>query len=104
VEQEHAHSCGHRPPHASGNRAEVLARLRQVEQFPDGGRVPALDLAAMYVGLGETDRVFEFLARAFEERSAAMYQLKVDPIYDPFRGDARFRVLLEKMGLHDLAG
>jgi hypothetical protein len=41
----------------------------------------------------------EYLARAFEERSAAMYQLKVDPIYDSSRGDERFTLLLEKMGL-----
>ncbi len=84
---------------ASGDRAKALTHLHQLERCAEGGRVPALDLAAVYVGLEETDRAFEYLARAFEERSAAMYQLKVDPIYDPLRSDARLTALLEKMGL-----
>ena len=84
---------------ASGDRAEALARLKELRQAYDDGRVPALDLAAVYVGLGETDRALEFLERAFEERSAAIYQLKVDPLYDPLRGEARFTTLLMKMGL-----
>jgi len=84
---------------ASGNRGEALARLRQLEEFPESGRVPSLDLATAYIGLGETEQAIDFLIRAFEEHSAAIYQLKVDPIYDPLRGDARFTVLLEKMGL-----
>jgi hypothetical protein len=54
----------------------------------------------VYIGLGERERAFEFLDRAFEERSAAIYQLRVDPIYDPLRGDPRFTTLLEKMRLH----
>ncbi len=83
----------------SGNRADALERLRQLEESTEGGRVPPLDLATVYVGLGETDQAFEFLTRAFEERSAAIYQLKVDPVYDSLRDDARFRALLDKMGL-----
>ncbi|MBV8843026.1 MAG: tetratricopeptide repeat protein [Bryobacterales bacterium] len=84
---------------ASGNRAEALARLKELQESPAAGRVPALDLAAVYVGLGETDRALEFLEHAFEERSAAIYQLKVDPVYDPLRGKAGFTTLLKKMGL-----
>lgn len=84
---------------ASGNRADALARLRQLERSAEGGRVPPLDLATVYARFGETDRAIEFLVRAFEERSAAMYQLKVDPVYDSLRNDARFTALLGKMGL-----
>ena len=74
-------------------------RLKELQESPPAGRVPALDLAAVYVGLGETDRALEFLEHAFEERSAAIYQLKVDPVYDPLRGKAGFTTLLKKMGL-----
>jgi predicted Zn-dependent protease len=84
----------------SENRAKALERLRQLQELADSGRVPSLDLATVYIGLGETERAFELLDRAFEERSAAIYQLRVDPIYDPLRGDPRFTTLLEKMRLH----
>ena len=53
----------------------------------------------MNIGLGEYERAIEFLEQAFEERSAAMYHIKVDPVYDPLRRDTRFTTLLQGMRL-----
>jgi hypothetical protein len=39
------------------------------------------------------------LESAYLERSNAVVQIKVDPMYDPIRSDPRFESLLRKVGL-----
>jgi hypothetical protein len=64
-----------------------------------GERVPPLDFAPVYIGLGDLDRSFKLLDDAVLCRSAALYQLGVDPIYDCLRGDRRCAALLARLGL-----
>ena len=54
---------------------------------------------SVYAGLGEWDRVFEELEHAYLEHSPWLCLLKVDPRYDPIRGDPRMADLLSRMGL-----
>jgi hypothetical protein len=61
--------------------------------------VGADDIAAVYIGLGETDRAFEWLQRACEERATALVNLKVEPAFDGLRNDRRFANLLRCVGL-----
>jgi hypothetical protein len=51
------------------------------------------------VALGETDRAFEWLDRAVEERSSDLVYLKVDPKLDRLRADPRFGKLLRMVTL-----
>jgi TolB-like protein len=83
----------------TGNRPKALAVLRKLEQFVGSARVPPLDLVTLHIGLGQACRALDFLEHAFAERSPALYQLAIDPLYDPLRGHSRFKRLLEKMGL-----
>lgn len=53
------------------------------------------------VGLGDHDRAFEWLEKGFEERAALLVTLKVDPVFDPLRGDPRFTDLIRRMRLAD---
>ena len=55
--------------------------------------------AVVYVGLGETGRVFEWLEKAYEERDVWMGWLKCDPIYDSLHNDPRFAELIRRIGL-----
>jgi hypothetical protein len=48
---------------------------------------------------GETDQAFEWLVRAYEDRSALLPTIGVGRFYDPLRGDPRFSALLDKVGL-----
>ena len=53
----------------------------------------------LHAGLGEPDAAFEWLDRALDDRRGWLAYLKVEPLLDPLRSDARFTRLLERMRL-----
>ena len=53
----------------------------------------------VYVGLSEKDRAFEWLEKAYQERTNLMAYLKVTPVVDSLRSDTRFDDLLRRIGL-----
>ena len=61
--------------------------------------VPAYNFAIIHAGLGDFDKAFEWFEQALKERSGFLPFLKVEPVVDVLRGDARFDDLLEKIGL-----
>jgi hypothetical protein len=48
--------------------------------------------------LKENNRALEWLEKGYTEHSDSLISMKVDPIYDPLRGNARFQELLTRMG------
>ena len=62
-------------------------------------RAPALDIAADYALLGEKNKAFEWLEKAFQEREVPLVYLKVDTSFEALRSDPRFNDLLRRMGL-----
>ncbi|MFL6374992.1 MAG: tetratricopeptide repeat protein [Pyrinomonadaceae bacterium] len=56
-------------------------------------------LAVYYAKLGEKDKAFEWLQKAYEERDAALVYLKVDPQIDNLRPDPRSQEIVKKVGL-----
>ena len=56
-------------------------------------------VATIYAALGEPDAAFEWIEKAFNERTPALTHLKADPRFEPLRADARFAVWLQRMGL-----
>lgn len=73
----------------------ALAKLEQLGLRPDRY---ALFLVA-YAGTGQKERVLDLLEKAYAEHSNVVVEIKVDPIYDPIRGDPRFRDLLRRLQL-----
>src|SRR5712692_3019880 len=84
----------------AGRRAEALRVLQELIHDRAGpAYIAADDIAAVYIGLGESDRAFAWLQRACEERATALVNLKVEPAFDGLRGDRRFAELLRCVGL-----
>ena len=56
-------------------------------------------VAWIYLGLGEKGPALEWLEQAYEGRAGELIYLKVDPLYDSLRSEARFNALLRRVGL-----
>jgi TolB-like protein/DNA-binding winged helix-turn-helix (wHTH) protein/Flp pilus assembly protein TadD len=81
----------------SGRRSEALKviermRLRSAQTYVD-----PYNMAIPYAGLGDQDNAMRLLNKAYEERSAEMPQLKVEPFFDNLRSDPRFQELVRRM-------
>ena len=61
--------------------------------------VTPVDFVGLHVSLGEFDRAFEWLERAYEERRGWLVYLNTEPALDPLRQDPRFRDLRRRMRL-----
>jgi TolB-like protein/Flp pilus assembly protein TadD len=86
----HAYAVAGRTTEAREILKTVSARLPQ-------NYFPAQDIALIHVGLGEKDLAFDWLERAFHERSPWLIHLRVDPRFDPLRTDPRFKALLDRI-------
>ncbi len=54
-------------------------------------------IAKAYVDLGDNDKAFAELNKAYEVRLASLCWLKIEPQLDPLRSDPRYQELLNKM-------
>jgi adenylate cyclase len=81
----------------AGREAEARRILAELE----GGTeyVRAEFVAPAWAALGDLDRAFAALERAFADRSAGLIYLHVDPSYDSLRDDPRYAELVERIGL-----
>jgi serine/threonine-protein kinase len=82
----------------SGNRQGALHILRDLRSRASSHYISPLDIATVYLGLGDTEAAFDWLERARETGASALVYLAVDPRYDPLRRDPRFVALLERIG------
>ena len=55
-------------------------------------------LAKAYIDLGEKDKAFGELNKAYENRLSSLCWLKVEPQLDPLRSDPRYQELLKRVG------
>jgi len=56
-------------------------------------------IAVLYGQLGDNDKAFEWLEKAYQKRSSSIFSIKVNPRFIPLRLDPRFNSLLLRMGL-----
>ena len=86
----------------AGRHADALAIAGELtSRYHASGEAVAASIAAIYAGLKQNDAAFEWLTRACDARDPEVGYLKVDPRWDPVRGDRRFAQLLEALGLGD---
>ena len=83
----------------SGDKAKAQQVLDELQERSKQGYVSAYLTAVIYAGLGEKDRAFEWLEKAFNERAEFLIYLKTDPRLETLRTDPRFLDLLRRIGL-----
>jgi tetratricopeptide (TPR) repeat protein len=82
-----------------GKVAEARKILRDLEQRSASREISPYIVATIYAGLGERQKAFDYLERAYRERSIELsWSLKADPRLDSLRSDARFQSLLRRVG------
>ena len=84
-----------------GHAAQAQDALAKVEQFAWKPEERTVALLPAYAATGRRDQAIALLQKAVAEHSNAVTPIKVDPIYDPLRGDPRFQELLRRVGLAD---
>jgi tetratricopeptide (TPR) repeat protein len=85
---------------AMGNRADAERILRDLELRSKDSYVSPYILATIYASLGEKNKAFQYLGKAFDERSLDIsWNLKADLRIDNLRSDQRFQDLARHIGL-----
>ena len=69
-----------------------------LNQFPEN-QIDFADLAYVNSALGNIEKAFELLEKAFSTGSAALCALRIEKRCRNLRNDPRFDLLLERMGL-----
>jgi tetratricopeptide (TPR) repeat protein len=85
----------------SGRSGEAEAILQEVEKRAADRHLYSYQVALVYAGLSRVDEAFEWLDRAYDERSPLLGYVKADPRFDDLRDDPRFTALLRRMNLGD---
>jgi len=84
----------------TGRRAEAEKILHELERRSKSVYVSPYIIATIYAGLGDKDRAFGFLEKAYQERCWDIaWFLKADLRIDNLRSDPRFQALLQRVGL-----
>jgi len=86
---------------SAGQRDEAIRVLGQLTQESMKSELPTIAIALPYVALGEHAQAFQWLDKAYEDRTWDLPYVNVDPAYDPLRDDPRFQDLLRRMNFPD---
>jgi tetratricopeptide (TPR) repeat protein len=85
---------------ASGKKAEARKILRDLERKAIATSASPYTMATLYAGLGEKDKAFVLLEKAYSEKSLDFaLPLQSDLLLDTLHSDPRFQSLLLRIGL-----
>ncbi len=85
---------------AVGRKAEAERILRDLERKSNETSASPYTMATIYAGLGENDKAFEFLEKAYSQKSLGIpLSLSSDLVLESLRPDPRFQNLLGRIGL-----
>lgn len=85
----------------AGQKEKVLPLLEKAASA--GTYVCPYESAAAYLSIGDTERAITLLDEAVAKRSNCLIFLRIDPRLQPIRSHPHFQVLLNRVGLDDVA-
>jgi tetratricopeptide (TPR) repeat protein len=74
-------------------------QLRSLTQSAEHGYVSPMSFVFTYAHLNRKDEAFEWLEKAYQERSIWLVNMKTDPQFDTLRSDPRFTEMMKRIGL-----
>jgi tetratricopeptide (TPR) repeat protein len=108
---EQAELCQTDPPNPYGlsvlgaclahlsRREEALKIAATLSRMAETRYVESRAIAHLHIALGNIDQAVESVARSLDEREPYLAFLKLDPEFDPLRGDPRFGELVSRLRL-----
>jgi TolB-like protein/DNA-binding winged helix-turn-helix (wHTH) protein/Flp pilus assembly protein TadD len=85
----------------AGKKAEAEKILHDLERKSKDTAASPYTMATIYAGLGDNDKAFDFLEKAYSEKSFDISSsLKSDLVLDSLHRDPRFQNLLGRIGLN----
>jgi TolB-like protein/Flp pilus assembly protein TadD len=82
----------------TGRRADALKILQKLDALEKHRFVSTISRVYVYAGLGDKDKAFDWLEKAYQERSDSLAWFRFDPESKSLRTDPRFAVLMRKIG------
>jgi adenylate cyclase len=83
--------------YARGDRASAEAAL--ADMVANDRNLLAYQIAEVYAWRGETDKAFEWLQISYDNHDTGLLSLLIDPLMRGLRGDPRYKIMVEKVGL-----
>jgi len=83
----------------SQKKQEAIKMVRQLDELAKRRYVSSYEVAAIYVALGDNERAFQLLEKAYKEHSFHLVYLNVWPQFKSIRPDPRFQDLVRRIGL-----
>ncbi len=82
----------------AGRRDEALRCLDELHSTARARYVPSTCFAIIHMGLGEWDESLDWLEIACEQHELPITMIKVHPVYDALRSQARFKNMVARLG------
>ncbi len=83
----------------TGKQSEAIVIAEELEQRYARNDAAGRYVAAVYTGLGDKDKAFDWLEKDFQTRSGGLAYIRWEIPYESLRDDPRFAGLLKRMGL-----
>jgi eukaryotic-like serine/threonine-protein kinase len=83
----------------SGYKGVLQSWLDGLTEISKHGYVSSYSIAEAYMRMGEKEKAFDWLEKAYEEHDSGLVSLAVEPMFDRVRSDPRYRDILRRMKL-----
>lgn len=80
-----------------GQEEKALEIIKELKGKSNHAEVHAIDIAHVYIGLGDKEKAFYWLNMSYQSGSSEMVLIRVDPHYDNLRSEPQFKEMLKKM-------